>query len=331
MTSAQTSPPATTSTPNRWSIGRVMSDYGIVVALVVLCIVLAVINENFLTWRNWINILRQTSINGVLAIGMTFVILTRGIDLSVGSVLAISAMVTGSLVTGGINNETSILLAVSAGLIVGVVLGSVNGFIVARLAVAPFVVTLGMLSMARGLTFIYSDGMPVSNLDPAFRFLGTGVVGGIPVPVIILLVVFAVGWFVLNRTTFGRYVYAVGGNPKSARTSGIPTRWVIFSAYAICGGLAALAGLMLAARTGAALPQAGVAYELDAIAAVVIGGTRLSGGVGTLTGTLIGALIIGVINNGLDLMGVSSYYQQVIKGAIIVAAVLIDVSRKKQD
>ena len=204
MTSAQTSPPANASPSNRWSIGRVMSDYGIVVALVVLCVVLAVINENFLTWRNWINILRQTSINGVLAIGMTFVILTRGIDLSVGSVLAISAMVTGSLVTGGINNETSILLAVSAGLIVGVVLGSVNGFIVARLAVAPFVVTLGMLSMARGLTFIYSDGMPVSNLDPAFRFLGTGVVGGIPVPVIILLVVFAVCWFVLNHTTFGR-------------------------------------------------------------------------------------------------------------------------------
>jgi putative xylitol transport system permease protein len=304
-----------------------IADYGIVIAFVVLCIALSFANENFMTWGNWVNVLRQTSINGVLAIGMTYVILTKGIDLSVGSLLAISGIVAGSLVTG--DSTVPVWLAVLAGLAAGTILGCINGAIVARLSVAPFVVTLGMLSVARGLTFIYNDGMPIANLSPDFLFLGKGMVGGIPVPVIILAITYGVFWLILNYTTFGRYVYAVGGNEKSAKTSGIRTRLVTFSVYAISGFLSALAGLILAARTTSALPQAGVAYELDAIAAVVIGGTSLNGGVGKLTGTLVGALIIGVINNGLDLMGVSSYYQQVIKGAIIVAAVLIDVSRKK--
>ena len=309
-------------------MGKLLADYGIVFAFILLCLVLSFANENFMSVGNWTNVLRQTSINGVLAIGMTFVILTKGIDLSVGSLLAVAGMVTGSMVTG--DNPSSPWLAVAAGLLTGTVLGCVNGAIVARLSVAPFVVTLGMLSVARGLTFIYNDGMPIANLSPQFRFLGQGMVGGLPVPVLVLALTFAVFWFLLNYTTFGRYVYAVGGNEKSAKTSGIRTRLVVFSVYAISGFLSALAGLILTARTTSALPQAGVAYELDAIAAVVIGGTSLNGGVGTLTGTLIGALIIGVINNGLDLLGVSSYYQQVIKGAIIVAAVLLDVSRKRQ-
>jgi len=320
----------TLSTSDRRSnLRHTLSEYGIVIAFVFLCICLSFANENFMTWGNWVNVLRQTSINGILAIGMTYVILTKGIDLSVGSLLAISGIVAGSLVTG--ETAGSVWIAIPAGLCVGVMLGALNGLVVARLAVAPFVVTLGMLSIARGLTFIYNDGMPIANLSLEFRYLGQGMVGAIPVPVIVLALVFAVFWFILNRTTFGRYVYAVGGNEKSAKTSGIRTRLVVFSVYALSGLLAALAGLILAARTTSALPQAGVAYELDAIAAVVIGGTSLNGGVGTLTGTLIGALIIGVINNGLDLMGVSSYYQQVIKGAIIVAAVLIDVSRKSRN
>jgi putative xylitol transport system permease protein len=314
--------------PSARSLLNLLSDYGIVVAFVVLCAALSLSNENFMTWGNWVNVLRQTSINGLLAIGMTFVILTGGIDLSVGSLLAVSAMVTGSLVTG--EHPASLWLAIPAGLLAGAFLGAVNGLVVARLAVPPFVMTLGMLSVARGLTFIYNDGMPIANLSPEFRFLGQGMLGGLPVPVLVLAITFLLFWFILNYTTFGRYIYAVGGNLKSAKTSGVQTRLVLFSAYVISGLLAALAGLILTARTTSALPQAGVAYELDAIAAVVIGGTSLNGGVGKLTGTLIGALIIGVINNGLDLMGVSSYYQQVIKGAIIVAAVLIDVSRKKQ-
>ena len=310
------------------SLLNLLTDYGIVVAFVVLCCVLSLSNENFMTWGNWVNVLRQTSINGLLAIGMTFVILTGGIDLSVGSLLAVSAMVTGSMVTG--ESPSSLWLAIPAGLLAGAFLGAVNGLVIARLSVPPFVMTLGMLSVARGLTFIYNDGMPIANLSPEFRYLGQGMLWGVPVPVVVLVITFVIFWFVLNYTTFGRYIYAVGGNLKSAKTSGVRTRLVLFSAYLISGLLAALAGLILTARTTSALPQAGVAYELDAIAAVVIGGTSLNGGVGKLTGTLIGALIIGVINNGLDLLGVSSYYQQVIKGAIIVAAVLIDVSRKKQ-
>ncbi|MBV8619718.1 MAG: ABC transporter permease [Curvibacter sp.] len=310
------------------ALRRWLADYGIVLAFACLCGALALANENFMSWGNWVNLLRQTSINGLLAIGMSFVILGGGIDLSVGSVLAISAMVSASLLTG--EAAQPLWLALPAGLAVGAGLGAVNGLFVARLALPPFVVTLGMLSMARGLTFIYSDGMPIANLPGSFRLIGQGMVLGLPVPVLLLALCFGIGWFVLGHTPLGRYVYAVGGNIKSAKTSGVPTRSVVFSTYVISGVLAALAGLVLAARTTSALPQAGVAYELDAIAAVVIGGTSLQGGVGRLGGTLIGALIIGVINNGLDLLGVSSYYQQLIKGAIIVAAVLIDVSRKKQ-
>lgn len=190
-----------------------------------------------------------------------------------------------------------------------------------------FVVTLGMLSMARGATLLYSNGRPIPNLSPAFRWLGQGFVAGIPVSVIVFAIVFIAAWVTLRFTVYGRWVYAVGGNVKSAKTSGIPTRTVTFSVYLLMGALAGLAGLILTARTTSALPQAGLGYELDAIAAVVIGGTSLTGGIGSVVYTLIGALIIGVISNGLDLMGVSSYYQQIIKGAIIVVAVLIDRSR----
>jgi putative xylitol transport system permease protein len=311
-------------------LGRLLSRYGIIVVFFVLCVVLTFANEFFLTWGNWANVLRQTSINGILAIGMTFVVLCGGIDLSVGSLLAISGMVAGSLVTG--MNAHHPIVGILAGVATGTVLGSINGVLVARLAVPPFVATLGMLSVGRGLTFIYSDGMPIPNLSPGFRFIGQGDLLHIPMPVVLLLVVFAVCYFVLTYTTYGRYVYAVGGSEKSAKTSGINTRLITFTVYVISGALAGLAGQVLAARTTSALPQAGVSYELDAIAAVVIGGTSLSmGGVGSLVGTLFGALIIGVINNGLDLMGVSSYYQQVIKGIIIVAAVLLDTfTRKRQ-
>jgi putative xylitol transport system permease protein len=314
---------------SRPRVTRVLSQYGIVVAFVVLCIALTFSNEYFLTWGNWTNVLRQTSINGILAIGMTYVILAGGIDLSVGSILALSGMVSASLVTGtGAHHP---LVGIVAGVLTGTALGTVNGLLVSRLSVPPFVATLGMLSAARGMTFIYSDGMPIPNLSAGFRFIGQGDVLRIPMPIILLLGIFGAFYFILAYTTYGRYVYAVGGSEKSAKTSGISTRAVIFSVYCISGGLAGLAGQILAARTTSALPQAGISYELDAIAAVVIGGTSLSmGGVGSLVGTLFGALIIGVINNGLDLMGVSSYYQQVVKGVIIVAAVLLDAMTRKR-
>jgi putative xylitol transport system permease protein len=255
-------------------------------------------------------------------------VLTAGIDLSVGSTLALAGIISASLVTGAHPHGAAFGLV--AGLAVGAAIGAINGLLVARLSIPPFVATLGMLSAARGLTYIYNDGMPVTDLPDGYLTIGTGAIAGIPVPIIVFALVVVLFWFVLRYTTYGRYVYAVGGNVKSAKTSGISTGKIIFSVYVIGGLLAGLAGIILAARTTSALPQAGMSYELDAIAAVVIGGTSLSGGTGSLGGTVVGALLIGVINNGLNLLGVSSYYQQVVKGVIIVGAVLLDASRKKQ-
>ncbi len=313
----------------RLAAGQALSRYGIVIAFVVLCAALSGLNEYFFTRHNITNVLRQASINGILAIGQTFVILTGGIDLSVGSLVAVCGILGALVVTGGTPHSPALALLI--GVAAGAGFGVVNGALVARLRVPAFVATLGMLSVARGLTFISNDGMPVPSLADSFLTLGQGFVAGVPVPVILFGLTVLVAWVVLRFTTYGRYVYAVGGNERSARTSGIATRRVIFSVYVISGALAGLSGLLLAARTTSALPQAGLSYELDAIAAVVIGGTSLTGGVGSVVGTLFGALIIAVISNGLDLMGVSSYYQQVIKGAIIVLAVLLDTSRRAQD
>jgi putative xylitol transport system permease protein len=323
-----------TTTPS--IAGHVLQRYGILIALAVVCLTLALISENFLSTRNILNVLRQTSINGILAIGMTFVILTRGIDLSVGSVVALGGIVAASFATTSstgmvVGAPYPALVAIGVGLLVGMACGGVSGLIVSRFHVPAFVATLGMLSAARGLTLIYSGGRPIPALTEEFRWIGTGSVLGIPVPIFLLLGTFAVAHFVLTQTRFGRHIYAVGGNPHAAKVSGLPVRSIRFSVYVIAGALAGLGGMILAARTGSALPQAGIAYELDAIAAVVIGGTSLAGGVGRVTGTLIGALLIGVMNNGLDLMGVESYYQQVIKGLLIVAAVMLDRSKNKED
>lgn len=310
----------------------IIQEYGIFFAFLLLAVILSLSNEYFLTPGNISNVLLQTSINGVLAIGMTFVILTRGIDLSVGSVVALAGIVSASFATtsataGIVGGPYPFYVALAIGILVGLACGALVGLIVSRFAVPAFVATLGMLSAARGATLIYGGGKPVPALTPEFRWIGTGNILGIPMPVILLAIVFAVSWWVLTRTRFGRYIYAVGGNPHAAKTSGINVTRMKFSVYMISGGLSGLAGMMLSARTGSALPQAGIAYELDAIAAVVIGGTSLSGGVGRVTGTLIGALIIGVMNNGLDLMGIQSYYQQVLKGALIVGAVMLDQKR----
>lgn len=320
--SSETSPGAKSA-----KIKSLAKSFSIVLVFVLIAAFFSLASPYFLTWPNWMNLVRQSSINGILAIGVTFVILTKGIDLSVGSVMALAGMIAATFLTTD-NNTPNIALAVLAGLATGSLLGFGNGVLVAYIKVPAFVATLGMLSVARGLTLIYSDGRPTPNLDDSFEWLGLGQFLGIPVPIVVLFLVFLLGWAVLNYTTFGRYVYAVGGNEKAAATSGISTRVILTATYVISGALAGLAGLVLAARTTAALPQAGVGYELDAIAAVVIGGTSLAGGRGSLLGTLIGALIIGTINNGMDLMGVSSYYQQVLKGLIIIAAVIADQFRK---
>lgn len=329
----QTSPQQKVQTASLAS--RMARDYGIIIAFFALCALLSIVSPYFLTSQNILNVLRQSSINGILAIGLTFVILTRGIDLSVGSIVALSGIIgasfaTTSAVAGVAGAPYPALLAILVGLTVGLMAGTVSGLIVSRFKVPSFVVTLGMLSTARGLTLLYTGGKPVPSLTPEFRWMGTGQVGGVPAPILILLAVFAVSWWVLNKTRFGRHVYAVGGNPRAANTSGIRVARIRLSVYMISGASAALAGLLLAARTGSGLTQAGLSYELDAIAAVVIGGTSLSGGIGSVTGTLFGTLIIAVMNNGLDLLGVDSNYQQIIKGLIIVLAVMIDSSRQKE-
>lgn len=308
------------------SIGKVIAGRGgVLLVLVLLVVGMSILSPYFLTSANITNILRQSSINGMLALGMTFVILTKGIDLSVGSTLALAGVVAGSLATAA--DPYPIAIVVMAGLGVGAIAGLVNGTLVSYLSVPPFVVTLGMLSAARGVALIYTDGVVISNLSQGFRQLGTAFVMGVPVPVIFFALVFAICFIVLRYTPYGRHIYAVGGNERAARNSGIRYKRVKLSVYVICGTLAGLAGIVLTARTTSALPQAGAGYELDAIAAVVIGGASLSGGKGSIVGTLIGVLIIGTLNNGLDLLGVSSYYQQVVKGALIVAAVLLDYAK----
>lgn len=298
-----------------------LQKYGLLIAFGAICVVLSFLSPAFLTAQNGINVLRQISINAILAIGVTFVILTGGIDLSLGSVLAL----TGVLAATFAHPETyPLIVPIAAGILGGVLIGLLNGLLITRFRVAPFIVTLGMMTIARGGALIVSKGRPVSNLSASFNFIGSGSVLGIPVPIVILAGVFAVSYFILSRTIFGRYVYAVGGNEEAARASGINTHKIKIAAYSICAGLAGLAGIIQASRITTGQPNAGISYELDAIAAVVIGGTSLTGGLGRVTGTLLGALLIGTLNNGLDLLNVSSYYQQVVKGLIIIGAVILD-------
>ncbi|HEX2945212.1 MAG TPA: ribose ABC transporter permease [Clostridia bacterium] len=305
---------------------QLSSKYGIVIALIAICAALSIATPNFMTVDNVVNVLRQVSINGILAIGMTFVVITGGIDLSVGSLVAFSGVIVASFVRGGFNILFCMLLAVVA----STILGSINGFFVANQRLAPFIVTLAMMTVGRGLTYVYSDGKPISPLTQQYMQIGKGDVAGIPVPVLILLVVFLISFFILNYTSIGRYIYAVGGNEHAALVSGINVNKIKLLVYAISGFLSGIAAIVLSARVSAGLPTAGSGYELDAIAAVVIGGTSLSGGKGRLWGTIIGILIIGIINNGLDLLNVSSYYQQIVKGCIILGAVLLDRSSNKQ-
>ncbi|UCF39390.1 MAG: ABC transporter permease [Acidobacteriota bacterium] len=298
-----------------------ISRYGLLLALVLLAGLLSCLTPNFATAQNLLIVLRQISINGILAVGVTYVLLTGGVDLSLGSVVALTGVVAAGFAHPG---EYPVILAVLVGILAGSGCGLVNGLIVTRGKVAPFIVTLGMLTVARGLALVVSGGRPVSNLSSSFTVLGGGAIIGIPIPVLILCVVAFASHVFLKRTRPGRYIYAVGGNEAAAYASGINVTAVKTLAYAVCGGLAGLAGIVLAARITTGQPNAGIAYELDAIAAAVIGGTSLSGGVGGIVGTLLGALLMGVLNNGLDLMNVSSYWQQIVKGLIIVGAVWFD-------
>ena len=287
--------------------------------------IITILNPDFLSVNNLLNVLRQVSINAIIAFGMTFVILTGGIDLSVGSILALTGAVTAGMMAGG----TDPILAMLLGLILGALLGAVNGVLIAKGNVAPFIATLATMTIYRGLTLVYTEGRPISGLGDSltFQMLGKGYFFQIPVPVVTMLVSFGILYFILKKTTFGRRVYAVGGNEEASKLSGIKTGRIKIYVYALTGFLSALAALILTSRLNSAQPTAGQMFELDAIAAVVLGGTSLTGGRGWIIGTLIGALIIGVLNNGLNLIGVSSFFQQVVKGLVILFAVLID--RKK--
>lgn len=302
-----------------------------VIALLLMLVALSLASDKFLTVDNGMNVLRQISINLCLSIGMTLVILSGGIDLSVGSVLALAGAVAAGLLKNGValavfgvSLQFTVFGAVLAGLLVGLALGWFNGFVITRFSLPPFVATLGTLSIARGLTQLWTRGFPITGLGPQFGFIGTGHLLGIPMPVWISGALVALFTVVTRRTRFGRYLYAVGGNERAAQLTGLNLRRIRTWVYALGGGLAGVAGLILTARLDSATPSAGFGYELDSIAAVVIGGTSLSGGRGTILGTVLGCLIIGVLNNGLVLLEISPFWQQVIKGFVILAAVAVD-------
>jgi ribose transport system permease protein len=287
-------------------------------ALVLLCIALSLLSERFLTFSNFLNIFKQSSVLAILAIGMTFVILTGGIDLSVGSILALGGVVTASLLTEGHN----IVLAVVAGLLIGLVFGLTNGFFVSFFDLPPFIVTLATMAMARGVTLVYTSGYPISTLPETFNYLGMGKIAGFPFIILLTLITFVLFYFLLTKTSFGKYTYAIGDNKNAAILSGINVNLMLLLVYSIGGLLSGFSGILLASRLGSAQPTAGFGYELDAIACVVLGGTNLFGGRGSLIGTMIGVLIIGVITNGLNLLSVSSFIQQIIKGVILLLAIL---------
>ncbi|MCG9673921.1 ribose ABC transporter permease [Vibrio chagasii] len=303
-------------------------DQKSLIALIFLIVVVSFLNPNFFTVDNILNILRQTSVNAIIAVGMTLVILTAGIDLSVGSVLALCGAFAASM----IGMEVPVLVAVPTALVAGAALGAISGVIIAKGKVQAFIATLVTMTLLRGVTMVYTDGRPIStgftDTADAFAWFGTGYAMGVPVPVWIMVVVFASVWYLLNHTRFGRYVYALGGNESATRLSGIDVDKVKIGVYAICGLLAAVAGIIVASRLSSAQPTAGMGYELDAIAAVVLGGTSLAGGRGRIMGTLIGALIIGFLNNALNLLDVSSYYQMIAKAVVILLAVLVDNKNK---
>lgn len=295
------------------------------IALVLLVVGISIISPEFRTGSNFLSLLRQSSINGLIAFGMTCVILTDAIDLSVGSVLALSTVLCAGMISSGVPAGAAMLMA----LVIGTVLGAVSGLLVTKGRLQAFIATLITMTVYRGATMIYTGGKPISNLGDSFvlKLLGRGNFYRVPIPAILLFLVFVGFYFLLNKTTFGRAVYATGSNWKCAKLAGIDIHKTKIIVYAISGFMSALAGLILLSRLGSAQPQLGDGFELDAIAAVALGGTSMSGGRGKIYGTLIGVLIISVLNNGLNILGVSSYYQDVIKGFVILVAVLSDRKR----
>jgi ribose transport system permease protein len=305
-------------------------NMGIIIALFVLCLILSInpiTKDTFLTSRNIFNILRQISSNLYLACGMTMVIILGGIDLSVGSVIALS----GCIAAGAVSRyNLPLAIALILGILIGLIVGIFNGFVISRTTIPAFIVTLATMNIAKGFAYVYTGGSPVRVVTKEWQFLGAGYIGSVPTPVILLVIVLIITAVIMNKSKMGRYIYAVGGNAQAARFSGIKVSKVKFFVHAYSGLMAGLAGIVLASRMYSGQPTAGEGAEMDAIAAVVVGGTSMAGGSGKIGGTIIGGLIIGVLNNGLNLLNVNSFWQYVVKGAVILLAVFIDYLKNRK-
>jgi ribose transport system permease protein len=306
-------------------------NLGILIGLLILCLILVIYDYYrgrtvFLSTNNIMNVLRQVATNLYVACGMTMIIILGGIDLSVGSIMSLSGCVTAMLL---MYNHFSLAMAVIMGLLVGIVFGAFNGLIVSKTTIPPFIVTLASMNIARGASYVYTGGQPIRVMSESFNFIGSGYLFNVlPVPVIYLVIIVAISAFIMNRTRLGRHIYAVGGNPVAARFSGIKNSHVLFFAFVFSGLMSAISGIVLASRMFSGQPTAGQGAEMDAIAAVVLGGTSMSGGIGKIGGTVIGALIIGVLNNGLNLLNINSFWQYIVKGVVILIAVYVDFIKK---
>lgn len=311
------------------TLKNVLVEQKSLITLLVLILIVSCLSDNFFTLNNIFNILQQTSINAIIAVGMTLVILTSGIDLTVGSIFALAGAVTASM----IGADISPFIAICTALILSAILGAFSGVIIAKGKLQAFIATLVMMLILRGATLVYTKGSPISigtnDNSEMFEWIAFGRVFGIPVPIIIMLVVFAAAWYLLKYTRLGRYIYALGGNESATQLSGINVDKVKIIVYALSGLLCAVASTIEVSRLSSAQPTAGTGYEMDAIAAVVLGGTSMSGGRGKIIGTLIGALILGFLNNGLNMLGVDAYYQMIVKGGVILLAVLVDKKTNK--
>ncbi|ACJ75146.1 ribose transport system permease protein RbsC [Thermosipho africanus TCF52B] len=294
-------------------------EYPAIFGFISLVIFFALLSDRFLSLSNFINVFRQVSIQAIIAFGMTLVIISGGIDLSVGSVFALSAVIMASVIKG-----YSVFLGILVALVVGAIFGSINGFIIAKGKIQPFIVTLATMAIARSLTLVYTQGMPITGFPASFRFIGRGEIFGIPVPIVIMFSIFAIILYISIYTKLGLYTYAIGGNETAAKLSGVKVDKYKIIIYMLSGLLSAIAAIILTSRLNSAQPTFGTGYELDAIAAVVLGGASLAGGKGTVIGTLFGALIMGILNNGLNLLNISPFYQQAVKGIVILIAVLIE-------
>ena len=309
------------------TLGIFISKNIIYIAFVIMLIGLSVFTSSFLQMKNLVNVLRQATVVGVLSMGMTFVIIGGGIDLSVGSTMALASCIAAAYSTS--TTAIPLPLAIALGCLVGIVVGALNGIVVAYLGVVPFIATLGMQYAVRGVALVYTGGRPINALTTAFTNLGKGYAGPIPVPVIIFAIVALISWFFLAKTQFGRYIYAIGGNEQATIASGINTNRTKRLIFTLSGALTGLAGVVLMARLMAGMPSVGEGYEFDAITAVIVGGTSFLGGIGTVTGALIGSIIVGLINNILNLLHVSTQYQLIVKGLLIAIAVIIDIKTKE--